>query len=102
MRIRASGEIRMTSFIRRHELPVYFFLAYLFSWTIVALVPVSFVFALLALFGPALAAVLVASASDGRRGVAELFRRFTLWRVGVVWYALAIGVPLLAAVAAQV
>ena len=91
----------MTTFIRDHALLVYFVLAYLFSWTMVALIPVSFVFALLALFGPALAAILVTSVSDGRRGLHDLFRRLTIWRVGVVWYALAIGVPLLVAMFAQ-
>ena len=68
------------------------------SWTI----PVSFIFALLALFGPALAAVLVTSVADGRRGVADLLRRITIWRVGLVWYVLAIGVPVCVAVVAQV
>jgi len=92
----------MTSFIRAHALVVYFVLAYVLSWTMVALVPVSFIFALLALFGPALAAVLVTSVTDGRQGVAHLFRRLTLWRVGLVWYVLAIGIPLLVAVVAQV
>ena len=86
----------------RHALLVYFVLAYVFSWTMVALVPLSFLFALLALFGPALAAVVVTSITEGRRGIADLFGHITIWRVGVVWYVLAIGVPLLVAVAAQV
>jgi membrane protease YdiL (CAAX protease family) len=91
----------MTSLIRSHPLFVYFFIAYVCSWTLVALVPVSFAFALLALFGPSFAAVLVTSVTGGRRGLAALFQRLTIWRVGVVWYVLAIGVPLLVAVIAQ-
>jgi uncharacterized protein len=92
----------MNVFVCRHPLLVFFVLAYALSWTMVSLIPVSFVFALLALFGPALAAVLVTFATDGRRGVADLLRRLTIWRIGLVWYVLGVGVPLLAAVAAQV
>jgi membrane protease YdiL (CAAX protease family) len=92
----------MHSFVRTHPLMTYFVLAYVLSWTMVALIGLSFVFALAALFGPALAAVLVTAASDGRRGVVDLFRRLTIWRVSLAWYVLAIGVPLLVAVVAQV
>jgi len=91
----------MNTFVRRHPLLVFFVLAYALSWTMVALIPVSFVFALLALFGPALAAVLVTLGTEGRRGVADLLRRLTIWRVGLVWYVLGVGVPLLVAVVAQ-
>jgi membrane protease YdiL (CAAX protease family) len=88
--------------IMKYPLAVYFGLAYAFSWAMVALIPVSFVFALLALFGPALAAIIVTAATDGRRGVVEQLRQLTIWRVGVVAYALVIGVPLVIAVTAQV
>ena len=50
---------RTASFIKHHSLVVYFVLAYVFSWIMVALISVAFVFGLLALFGPALAAILV-------------------------------------------
>jgi uncharacterized protein len=44
--------------------------------------------------GVALAAVLVAAASDGRAGVRDLVRRSLRWRVGVRWYLLAVlGLP---------
>jgi membrane protease YdiL (CAAX protease family) len=91
----------MTAFIRNHALLVYFVLACVFSWTMVALTRVSFSFALLALFGPAVAAILVTCATEGRRGVIDLCRGVTTWRVGMPWYVLAIGVPLLVAVVAQ-
>jgi uncharacterized protein len=80
----------------------FFMLAYALTWTMVALIPVAFLFALLALFGPALAAVVVSGVAHGRRGVANLLRPLGMWRVGAVQYVLAVGVPLVVAVFAQV
>lgn len=88
---------RAASFIKHHSLVVYFVLAYIFSWIMVGLIPVAFVFALLALFGPALAAILVTAFTEGKAGVSVLLRRVLLWRVSPVWYAVAIGVPFLVA-----
>jgi membrane protease YdiL (CAAX protease family) len=45
--------------------------------------------------------VVVTLCTEGPPGLANLFRRLTIWRVGVVWYVLAVGVPLLVAVVAQ-
>jgi membrane protease YdiL (CAAX protease family) len=89
----------LITIIKRHPLVAYFFLAYAFSWTLVALIPVSFVFALLALFGPTLAAIIVSGANEGRSGVGRLLRSVISWRTGIAWYAVAIGVPLIVAVA---
>jgi hypothetical protein len=68
----------LITIIQRHPLVTYFILAYAFSWTMVALIPGSFVFALLALFGPALAAILVTGVCDGRTGFGKLLRRVVL------------------------
>jgi CAAX protease family protein len=86
--------------VKRHPLVTYFILAYAFSWAMVALISVSFVFALLALFGPTLAAIIVSGAAEGRSGVGMLLRRLFLWRASIAWYAVAIGVPLVVAIAA--
>jgi membrane protease YdiL (CAAX protease family) len=86
--------------IRHQPLATYFILAYALSWTMVALIPFSFVFALLALFGPTLAAVLVTGFSEGRTGVGKLLRRVVLWQVGTVRYAVAVCLPLVVAVGA--
>jgi membrane protease YdiL (CAAX protease family) len=88
---------RTASFIKHHSLVVYFVLAYVFSWIMVALISVAFVFGLLALFGPALAAILVTAFTEGKAGVRVLLRRVVLWRVAFVWYAVAVGVPFLVA-----
>jgi membrane protease YdiL (CAAX protease family) len=92
----------MASLIRKRPLLTFFVLAYVFSWLMIALIPVSFAFALLALFGPALAAVIVSYLTEGSGGVGSLFAQLKIWRVGAVPYVLAIGVPLLVAVGAQV
>jgi membrane protease YdiL (CAAX protease family) len=39
-----------------------------------------------ALFGPAVAAVLVVAGTTGRRGIAQLLHRIVLWRVGWRWW----------------
>ena len=38
---------------------------------------------------PAIAAILVAGMTDGKKGIAALLRRFLIVRVNVVWYLLA-------------
>lgn len=83
----------IAAIIKRHALAAFFVLAYAISWALVALVSRSVAFALLALFGPALAAIIVTAASEGRRDISALLRRVVLWRVGVRWYLVAIGLP---------
>jgi membrane protease YdiL (CAAX protease family) len=53
-----------------------------------------------ALFGPALAAVIVAAITDGRAGLRDLLSRLVRWRVGVRWYAVALGLPMILALTA--
>jgi membrane protease YdiL (CAAX protease family) len=50
-------------------------------------------FGFLALFGPATAAIIVAACTDGRAGVGDLFRSVAIWRVGLRWYVVALGLP---------
>jgi membrane protease YdiL (CAAX protease family) len=46
--------------------------------------------------GPALAALIVIAATQGRQGVGDLLRRLVQWRVGVQWYMIAfVVIPLL-------
>lgn len=90
-----------SSIIARYPLVTYFVLAYAISWALVLLVPVSLAFALLALFGPTAAALIVLWLTEGKAGIAALFRRIVLWRASLVWYLAAIGVPLLVYVAVK-
>ena len=58
----------ITAFVRRHPLVAFFVLAYALTWPLIPLVTVSPLWGFPALFGPALAAVIVAALTDGRAG----------------------------------
>ena len=80
--------------IRRYPLSAYVVLAYLFSITLGLLLYVSVLFGLIALFGPAAAAFLVARIWRGRAGVGELWAVTTRWRVHPGWYVAALALPI--------
>lgn len=84
---------RSRRWIEQHPVAAYFMLAYLFSWSVGALLiagyhdllPVPGAVHYLVSFGPALAAVTVTAVTSGRRGLAELLARVTRWRT---WWVL--------------
>jgi membrane protease YdiL (CAAX protease family) len=84
------------SWVRQHRLSCFFVLAYLVSWT-----PWAFHLAGFSLGtpffpgGPLVAALLVIAVADGRRGFRQLGSRLIRWRVGWVWYLVALGLPVL-------
>jgi uncharacterized protein len=86
---------RIISAIKRYPLAAFFILAYAFAWGLTLLTRVSLVFGFLALFGPAAAAILVTAATDGSAGIQTLFGRLAIWRVGLRWYLVALGLPAL-------
>ena len=45
-------------------------------------------------FGPFLAALVVLALTRGKTGVVGLLRRMVRWRVGLQWYAAALGLPI--------
>lgn len=83
------------SFVRRHPLAVFVFLAYAFSWAVV--IPTR---GLLLPWGPAVAAFIVLALTEGRRGVKTLLRRMVRWRVNAGWYLAALLLPVLISLAA--
>ncbi|HET9665227.1 MAG TPA: type II CAAX endopeptidase family protein [Desertimonas sp.] len=96
----SSREVDITSttrLIRDHPLSAYVVLAYVVSISLTLLLNVSLVFGLIALFGPATAAFIVARIWRGKEGVAELRAVATKWRVHPAWYAAALGLPVAAA-----
>ena len=84
------------TWVRRHRLTSFFLLAYALSWT-----PWAFDAAGVSLGtpffagGPLVAVLVVVAVADGRRGFAELGSRLVRWRVGWVWYVVALGLPVL-------
>ena len=84
------------TWVRRHRLTSFFLLAYALSWT-----PWAFDAAGVSLGtpffagGPLVAVLVVVAVADGRRGFVELGSRLVRWRVGWVWYVVALGLPVL-------
>ncbi len=90
----------ITTFVKRHPQVAFFVLAYALTWPLIPLVSVSPLWGLPALFGPALAAIIVAAVVDGRTGPRGLLGRLVRWRVGALWYAVALGLPVVLALMA--
>jgi membrane protease YdiL (CAAX protease family) len=78
--------------MNKRPLIAYYAIAIAISVGLGVLLNVSLVFGLLALFGPAVAAFVVARTTEGRHGT--LWRSTTRWRVHPGWYAAAILVPI--------
>jgi uncharacterized protein len=85
----------MVEALRRYPLVAYFVLAYVLTWWVYPLLRFSPFLGLFGLFGPALAAIIMAAAIAGRSGVKDLLRRLVRWRVGARWYLIAFAVPAL-------
>jgi len=79
--------------VKRHPLTAFFVLSYALTWPLIPLVSFSPLWGFPALFGPALAAMIVVVASGGRAGLRDLMGRMARWRVGARWYAVAVGLP---------
>ena len=83
----------MTAWVQRHQLTTFLVTAFAFTWALLPSASVSIPISLLALTGPAVAAV-VTAALCGRREVAELWQRVTDWRLPLRWYLAALLLPL--------
>jgi membrane protease YdiL (CAAX protease family) len=84
------------TFIKSSPLLAFFGLAFALEWLITPLGLVSpalppFIFTFL----PAIAALVIVRIAQGKPGVKNLFGTLAIWRVGMPWYALAIGLPIL-------
>ena len=76
------------AFVRRRELVIFFVLSYLIAWSTVP-------FGSFLAFSPLVSAIVVVAIAEGLPGLARLGRRLIRWRVNWIWYAAAIGLPLL-------
>ena len=79
--------------LKRHRLIGFFVLAYLLTWWIYPLLKFSPLLGFFGLFGPALAAIIMAAVTEGKSGVKALLSRIVLSRVGLPWYVIALGLP---------
>jgi uncharacterized protein len=75
------------SAVRRHPLITFFLLTYAIAWGFLP-------FGSFGAFGPLVAALIVIPITQGWAGLQDLGGRMIRWRVGWIWYALAIGLPL--------
>src|SRR5688500_17288135 len=93
---------QVLALVKRHPLTTFFILAYVFSWW--AWIPYALgVFPNpVASFGPFLAALVVLALTEGKTGLLGLFRRMIRWRVAPGWYAVALLLPAVLAIAATV
>jgi membrane protease YdiL (CAAX protease family) len=81
------------SWVARHELGSFFFLAFLLSWALWPLVLVNPDSSPLVPFGPLGAALIVTAVSGGWRGVWALLGQLGRWSVRPWWYAVALVGP---------
>ena len=75
-------------FVRRYELVIFFALTYLIAWSTLP-------FGTFGAYAPIVSAVVVVLIAEGLPGLARIGRRLIQWRVNWIWYAAAIGLPLL-------
>src|SRR5829696_1952704 len=81
------------SLIRRYPLVSFFVLAFVLSWWGWPLYALDLAPTPIAP-GPFVAAFIVLAITRGKTGVVELLRRMVRWRVGLRWYAAALGLPI--------
>lgn len=93
------------TWLQRRQLALFFLLSLAISWAIwlpqataalgapVPALPLDSPLMLLAVWGPACAAMLVTLLGSGRAGLRSLFRPLRIWRVGVRWYLFALLFP---------
>jgi len=74
----------------RHDLLLYFTLAYLVSWALWPLVILNPTSSPLVPFGPLIAAVVVSLLAGGKKELWALLRQLARWRVHPIWYVIAL------------
>ncbi|MDX9993376.1 MAG: type II CAAX endopeptidase family protein [Anaerolineales bacterium] len=94
---------QLSSWIKRHSLGAYFFLAFLITWILISPLALSaqnvFNFQLsphwhfLGALGPISAALLVTAISAGKAGVSKFLGSLLNWRAGVFWVLVSIFSP---------
>jgi uncharacterized protein len=81
------------SLARRHQLITFFVLAYALSWWPWPLFGTFLGGQPIVAIGPFLAAIIVTALIAGTAGLKALLSRMVRWRMGLEWYAAALGIP---------
>jgi membrane protease YdiL (CAAX protease family) len=81
--------------IRQRPLVTFFVIANALGWAFFALFLVSSQLGFIAFLAPAVAALLTTAAVGGRPHVRALLRTVTVWRINLIWYLVALGLPVL-------
>jgi membrane protease YdiL (CAAX protease family) len=84
----------LSQFVKRFPLLIYFILAYTFAWAFYPLIKISAVYGVPGLFAPAVAAIIVCWLAGGRLSVNRLLGTLSVWRIHVIWYVMALGLPM--------
>jgi hypothetical protein len=95
---------RLIAFISKHQLPVYVFIAFLWSWAWWIPATLAFKGALslsvswlpllmIGAPGPSISAIALTCALGGMEGLKKLLRKFLIWRVNFAWYLVALITP---------
>jgi len=88
--VEGGGRLRRRSRLARHPLMTFIVLAFLISWLPVIPYTLGAFPAPVLASGPFLAAIAAAAIVGGSRGLRAYLRRLVRWRVGVVWYVVAL------------
>ena len=103
-------EVHRQNLFTRYPVPMFFVIAYAFSWTIGGLLVADYHGAVsvpkslhyLSAFGPAIAALSVTAIIGGRAGLADLWRRIVHFNIGWRWWLIGLGTPLALGLAAVI
>jgi uncharacterized protein len=103
---------KISNWIKRNSIALYFILAYTITWAIWAPIVASaqdwvkwsvpFALYYLGSFGPMLAAIIVTALTEGSRGLRYLFGGLFKWRVGFGYFAFSVFGPLVLLVSARI
>ena len=86
---------KIRDFIARHDLPVFFVLAFLFSWYPWVIAMARGTVSGPNPLGPFIAALIVTGLTEGRLGMRALLGRIVRARIGFLSYAVILGLPIL-------